>query len=226
MHPSRRQGSDPVRIIATIGQQHRSRLQSRQEFASKSVVVRLTGRQREPHRQAIGIDQRMNLAGQSTSRPPHRLSSVPCDARPMLMHANNGRVDHLHGGIMSAGECAHDLGPHARPSPANEAIVAGRVRTEVVRQIAPWRPRSQDPEDAIEDTTVIHSWHAARLIRQHRLDGSPLIVGEFVAHDSAPSVRGLNHGSAGRAQHARPRALWSRCTRKRTRYTHFEFCRS
>src|SRR5262245_17876899 len=57
-------------------------------------------------------------------------------------------------------------------------------------------PRSQDPEDAIEDTTVIHSWHAARLIRQHRLHGRPLVVREFVAHDSAPSVGGLNHGSA------------------------------
>src|SRR5262252_2893483 len=105
----------------------------------------------------------------------------------MLMHPNNRRVDHLHGGIMGAGECAHDLGPHARSSPANEPIVAGRVRTEVVRQIAPWRPRSQNPKDAIEDTTVIHSWHAARLIWQHQFDGNPLIVGEFVAHDSTPS---------------------------------------
>ena len=100
------------------------------------------------------------------------------------------------------GERAHDLGPDARSSPANEAIVAGRVRTEVVRQVAPWRPGSQDPEDAIEDAAVIHSWHAARLVRQHRLDGSPFVVGEFVAHDSAPSVRGLNHGSAVRLNEA------------------------
>jgi hypothetical protein len=63
---------------------------------------------------------------------------------------------HLHG-VMGAGQCAHKLGPHARPLPANEAIVAGGVRAEVVRQIALWRARSQDPEDAIEDTTVIHS---------------------------------------------------------------------
>ena len=112
------------------------------------------------------------------------------------MHADNGRVDHLHGGVMSAGQCAHDLGPDARSSPANEAIVASGVRTEVVRQVAPGCPRSQDPEDAIEDTTVIHPRHAARLVRQHRLDGSPFIVGEFVAHDSALQVRGLNHGSA------------------------------
>ena len=35
---------------------------------------------------------------------------------------------------------------------------------------------------------VIHSWHAARPIRQHRLIGKPLMVREFVAHDSAPFV--------------------------------------
>src|SRR5262245_29814883 len=107
----------------------------------------------------------------------------------MLMHADNGRVDHLHRGIMSASECTHYPGPHARSSPTNEAIVTSCVRTEVVRQVTPWRPGSQDPEDAIEDPTVIHPWHAARLVRQHRLDGSPFLVGEFVAHDSAPSVR-------------------------------------
>jgi len=64
--------------------------------------VCLTSRQGEPNRQAIDIDQRMNLAGQSTSRPPHRLSPVSCDARPMLMDANNRCVDHLHSGIMGA----------------------------------------------------------------------------------------------------------------------------
>src|SRR5260370_13876350 len=71
-----------------------------------------------------------------------KLFSVPIDAGTVLMHADNGRVDHLHRGVMSPGECAHDLGPDARSSPANEAIVAGRVRTEVVRQVAPCRPGS------------------------------------------------------------------------------------
>ena len=32
-----------------------------------------------------------------------------------------------------------------------------------------------------------------RLIRQHRLDGRPLIVGEFVACDSSPQFGSLNH---------------------------------
>ena len=78
----------------------------------------------------------------------------------------------------------------ARSSPANEAVVASGVRTEVVWQIAPRCSRSQDPEDTIEDTTVVHPRHAAWFVGQHRSDGSPLIVGEFVAHDSTPSVRG------------------------------------
>src|SRR5262249_61917459 len=106
----------------------------------------------------------MNLAGQAASRPAHELSPVPRNASTMLVYANDRRVDHLHGGILGAGQCAHELGPHARPSPANEAIVAGRVRTEDVRQVAPWRLRSQDPEDAIEIATIINSWQAMRVV--------------------------------------------------------------
>jgi hypothetical protein len=64
-----------------------------------------------------------------------------------------------------------------------------------VGQIAPWCSRSQDPEDAIEDTTVVRSSHAARLVRQHQLNGRPLVVGEFIAHDSSPQFGDLNHGS-------------------------------
>src|SRR5262245_20969281 len=44
---------------------------------------------------------------------------------------------------------------------------------------------SQDPEDAIENTTVVYPRSVARLVRQHRPDGDPFIIGEFVAHDSS-----------------------------------------
>jgi hypothetical protein len=44
-------------------------------------------------------------------------------------------------------------------------------------QVSPWRPGAQHPEDAVEDTAVGHPWHAARLVRQHRHDGGPLIIG-------------------------------------------------
>src|SRR5262249_8879654 len=45
-----------------------------------------------------------------------------------------------HGGVVGSGERAHNFGPAPRASPANETVIAGRVRTEVVRQVTPWRP--------------------------------------------------------------------------------------
>src|SRR5262245_29883774 len=107
------------------------------------------------------------------------------------MHADNGRVDHLYSRVMGARQRVYNFAPDARPPPANEAIVAGGVRTEVVWQIAPRCPRSQDPEDAIEDTTVIHPRHAAGLVGQHRLNSSPFVVGKFIAHDSKLPSLGL-----------------------------------
>ena len=49
------------------------------------------------------------------------------------MHADNGRVDHLRGRVVGASQRVHNLAPDARPPPANEAIVAGGVRTKTVR---------------------------------------------------------------------------------------------
>jgi putative ABC transport system substrate-binding protein len=66
--------------------------------------------------------------------------------------------------IMGSGQCVHDPAPDA-----NEAVVASGVRTKVIRQVAPRCTGPQDPEDAIEDTTVIYPRHAARFVGQHRL---------------------------------------------------------
>jgi len=95
--------SDPIRIITSVGQHHCFRLQTREKFASKPIIVRFAGCQREPHRQAIGIDQRVNLAGQPASSSAHRLPSVPSDAGTVLMDAHNRRVDHLDGSIVRGG---------------------------------------------------------------------------------------------------------------------------
>jgi hypothetical protein len=37
-----------------------------------------------------------------------------------------------------------------------------------------------------ERAVVVHPRHAAWLVRQHRLDDRPFVVGEFVSHDSRP----------------------------------------
>ena len=65
----------------------------------------------------------------------------------------------------------------------------------MIWQITPRCPGSKDPEDAVEDTSVVYPRNATQLVRQHRLDGEPFIVGEFVAHDSTPSLKFESWGS-------------------------------
>jgi hypothetical protein len=72
------------------------------------------------------------------------------------MHADDRGINHLDSGIMGSGERVYDPTPHASPPPANEAVVASGVGTERIRQIAPGCSRSQDPENAVENTTVVH----------------------------------------------------------------------
>ena len=67
------------------------------------------------------------------------LLAIARDAGTVLVHAHDRRVDHLHRRVMSGGERIHDLVPDASPAPANEAIVAGGMGTEALRQIAPRR---------------------------------------------------------------------------------------
>src|SRR6478672_9469689 len=49
----------------------------------------------------IEFARALNLAGQAASRPVHGPFPVPSDAGTVLMHADNRRVDHLRGGVMS-----------------------------------------------------------------------------------------------------------------------------
>ena len=94
---------------------------------------------------------------------------------------------------MRGGECVYDTTPHVGPPPANKAVVASCVGTERIRQVASWCSGSQDPENAIENTTVVDPRSPTRLIAQHRLDRGPFIVGEFIAHDSKPQFGSLNN---------------------------------
>jgi len=86
------------------------------------------------------------------------------DARTMLMHADNGGVDHLDSRIMGYGECIYDTAPDTSPPPANEAVVASGVWTKRSRQISPGGSRSKDPENAVEDTPVVYPRNATRLV--------------------------------------------------------------
>jgi hypothetical protein len=87
-----------------------------------------------------------------------------------------------------------------------------------LRQITPRRSGTAHSKDAIEDVTVIHTRYAAWLVHQHRSDGGPFIVSEFIARDPtllfwklesrvygpprygqhAPSLKGRRSGQIGR----------------------------
>ena len=73
----------------------------------------LTGTQRQPYRQTIAIDHRMDFARQAAAGPSHRLALVPCDAGSMLTHTDDGSVDHLDSGIVGSGKCIYAHGAEA-----------------------------------------------------------------------------------------------------------------
>lgn len=73
------------------------------------------------------------------------------------MHADNRGVDHLDSGILGSSKCVYDAAPDISPPPTDEAVVAGGGRTKYLGQITPSCSRAQDPEDAIEDTTLIRA---------------------------------------------------------------------
>jgi hypothetical protein len=100
--------------------------------------VRLTTSEAELHRQTIAIHNDMDLAGQPATRATDMLAAVIGDAGTMLVHADDGRIDHLHRRIVNGSQRIHNSVPDARPPPANEAIVASRRGTVAVWQIAPW----------------------------------------------------------------------------------------
>ena len=93
--------------------------------------MRLTGREAEANRETIGVHDSVNLAGKSASRTAHMLLFVACDTGPVLVHAHDRRIDHLHRRIMSGSQRIHDPVPDASPPPANETIVASRMGTVV-----------------------------------------------------------------------------------------------
>lgn len=101
----------------------------------------------------------------------------------------------MHGSIVGSSKCVYDAAPDTSPPPTDEAVVACGVRSKHLGQITPRCSRAQDPEDAIEDTTVVNPRNATRLVRQHGLYGNPFIIGKFVALDSSSRFGSLNHGS-------------------------------
>ncbi len=79
--------------------------------------------------------------------------------------------------------------------PTAQAVVAGGLGRVAFWQVLPGSAGAQDPENAIEDRTVIGP-RMARLMgmsgRQQRGDVFPLLIGKFVAsHELRYSIKGI-----------------------------------
>jgi hypothetical protein len=133
---------------------------------------------------------------------------------------------------MGSSECVHYAAPHTSPPPANEAVAASGIRAARFRQITPGRSGSQDPEDAVENATVVHPRNATGLIGQHRLDGGPFMVGELMVHDSKLPVWESESQGSGQTPRSPPApggaAFWAKRTsngrqnpRGRSNMTHY-----
>jgi hypothetical protein len=61
------------------------------------------------------------------------------DAGPVLVHAHDRGINHLHRRVMTGSQRIHDLVPDASLPPPNDAIVTGRAGTKGLWQVAPWR---------------------------------------------------------------------------------------
>ena len=99
----------------------------------------LTGAERQSDGQTLGIDNRADLRRQSAARPTGAVALAFLGAASVLMHPDNGRVEHLDIGVTTIRHGREDLVLDARLAPSVEAIVAGRIWPIAIGQIAPWR---------------------------------------------------------------------------------------
>ena len=96
----------------------------------------------------------------------------------MLMGANDGRVQEDLLEIRILGQCREHLSPHARVRPSRKTSEYRVPETELLGQIPPWTPRPGNPQDGLDEATVILSTAApvSNLTREHPFDPCPLII--------------------------------------------------
>src|SRR6185503_15060497 len=84
--------------------------------------------------------------------------------------------------------------PDPRLRPAGEALVHALVLAASLGQLVPLRPRSQDPEHAVDEHAVVlcGSARIGLLARQHLSDTLPLLVVELVSLRHALSSESMD----------------------------------
>lgn len=96
----------------------------------------------------------------------------------MLMGTNDGRVQEDLLEIRILGQRREYPRPYARVGPSGKTPKYRVPQTELLGQIPPWTPRLGNPQDGLDEATVILSTAApvSNLTREHPFDPCPLII--------------------------------------------------
>jgi hypothetical protein len=112
-----------------------------------------------------------------------------------MMRPNDGRIDHLQGGIGHAASSKRfqDHVPDAAVGPAPKLPKDRVPVAEFLRQVAPRRAGPHQPKHRVEHATMV-SWRpTAAPMDQERFEKRPLIVGHQSAnHGRSPQRAALN----------------------------------
>jgi len=170
------EGADAVGVIRLIGEKHPVAEEAAQQVERFDAVVLLAGAQSEAKRQALAIDDRVDLRREAATRSTSTRGGISLDTCAVLVEADDRAVDHLDTGATPVRQRIEQLVPDAGASPSDEAVVAGRVGAEAFRKVAPWCSGLQDPENAVDDPAIVNARDAARLVRQKGADRCPFGV--------------------------------------------------
>ena len=132
--------SDCIRVVGSVGEQHSVVTEFCQQIAGEWTVMILTGAKRQPDRQSLRVPYRVDLRCQSTARAACAVAFAFLGTASVLMHPDNGRVEHLDIGVTTIRRGREDVVPDARLAPSIEVFVAGRLRAVAFGQIAPSCP--------------------------------------------------------------------------------------
>ena len=114
----------------------------------------------------------MDLAREPASETSH---AAPFFARrTVLVDAHARGVDHHDLAVKAGRNRLQQPVPYSGFAPAHEPVVAGRRRAIALGYLGLRRAGAEPPEDAVQHPPVIDTRHAARLVRQQRLDNRPL----------------------------------------------------
>ena len=137
----------------------------------------LAGREQEANRQTMGVDHSVDLGAQSSTRTADDVIRAPFLPPPgVLVGAHDRGVDQTRRARRLLRQGLEYPQPHAFLGPAVETFVRRRVRPVPLGQIAPWRARTQNEEDAIENAPIILARHPARLVRRKRCNDRLLAI--------------------------------------------------